>query len=82
MRVAVKLPDMGTPRVTFSLWYVRPGDTVWEGDRLAEVLIPGATYDVPAPADGVLVELRAFPNDLLVPGQILGWIEADEPHRP
>jgi pyruvate/2-oxoglutarate dehydrogenase complex dihydrolipoamide acyltransferase (E2) component len=82
VRVAVKLPDMGTPRVTFSLWYVRPGDTVWEGDRLAEVLIPGATYDVPAPADGVLVEQQAFPNDHLVPGQVLGWIEAEEPQRP
>ena len=68
----MELPDVGTDRVTFSLWYVRAGD------RVAEVLIPGATIDVHAPATGTLAEQLTFPNDALAAGQTLGWIEAEE----
>jgi len=77
-RVPIALPNLGTDRTTFSLWYVRPGDRVFEGDRVAEVLIPGATYDVPAPVNGVLVERLALPNDRLAPGQVLGLIQEEE----
>lgn len=75
MKLAVSLPELGAKRVTFSLWYVRRGECVVEGDRVAEVLIPGATFDVHAPATGTLAEQLAFPNDALTPGQVLGWIE-------
>jgi pyruvate/2-oxoglutarate dehydrogenase complex dihydrolipoamide acyltransferase (E2) component len=77
VRAAVELPDVGTDRVTFSLWYVRIGDRVVEGDRVAEVLIPGATIDVHAPASGTLAEQVTFPNDALAAGQVLGWIKAE-----
>ena len=77
-RAAITLPDLGTPRATLSLWYVRPGDRVFEGDRVAEVLVPGATFDVSAPATGVFVERLALPNDPLTPGQVLGWIEEQD----
>ena len=75
MKSAVVLPELGTSRAAFSLWYVQPGERVYEGDRVAEVLIPGATVDVHAVADGVLTEQLAFPNDVLVVGQLLGWID-------
>ena len=78
MRIAIALPELGTDRVTFSLWYVRAGERVVEGDRVAEVLIPGATVDVHAPATGTLAEQLTFPNDALAAGQVLGWIEAEE----
>ena len=78
MKTAVTLPDLGTPRVTFSLWYVRVGDRVIEGDRVAEVLIPGATVDVHASVSGTLAEQLAFPNDALAAGQVLGWIESED----
>jgi pyruvate/2-oxoglutarate dehydrogenase complex dihydrolipoamide acyltransferase (E2) component len=77
VRVAISLPDLGTDRVAFSLWYVRAGDTVVEGDRVAEVLIPGATVDVHAPATGTLAEQVTFPNDALTAGQVLGRIEEE-----
>jgi pyruvate/2-oxoglutarate dehydrogenase complex dihydrolipoamide acyltransferase (E2) component len=77
VRAAVALPDLGTTRVVFSLWYVRVGDRVFEGDRVAEVLIPGATFDVQAPTSGTLAEQNVFPNDALATGQVLGWIEAE-----
>jgi pyruvate/2-oxoglutarate dehydrogenase complex dihydrolipoamide acyltransferase (E2) component len=78
MPASVILPDLGTGPVHLSVWYADPGDLVYEGDRLVEVLIPGATFDVPAPATGRLVEKRAFPDDPLEPGQVIGMIEAED----
>ena len=74
--VPVLLPELGAAAV-FSLWYVRPGDCIFEGDRLAEVLIPGATFDVHAPVSGTLVELLALPPDPLTTGQVLGLIQEE-----
>jgi pyruvate/2-oxoglutarate dehydrogenase complex dihydrolipoamide acyltransferase (E2) component len=75
-RVPITLPDLGAGAV-LSLWYVRPGDPVFEGDRVAEVLLPGATFDVPAPATGVLAERLALPNDPVAAGQVLGVVEEE-----
>ena len=69
----IPLPDLGTPRAVLSLWYARVGDRVFAGDRVAEVLIPGATVDVPAPVGGVLA------NDVLTAGQVIGEIQEEGP---
>src|SRR5207249_726774 len=66
----------GAPAL-LSLWFAEAGDAVYEGDRLVEVLIGGATFDVAAPATGRLAEKRALPDDPLRPGQILGEVEVD-----
>ena len=77
MRKPIVLPDLGASPVYFSLWLADPGDPVFEGDRLAEVLAAGASFDVAAPATGRLVERHAWPRDLLAPGQVLGVVEAE-----
>jgi 2-oxoglutarate dehydrogenase E2 component (dihydrolipoamide succinyltransferase)/2-oxoisovalerate dehydrogenase E2 component (dihydrolipoyl transacylase) len=74
-RVSITVPDLGSERATFSLWHVRAGDRVTAGDRVAEVLIPGAVIDVPAPVSGVLASRAVQPNDPLTPGQVLGEID-------
>ncbi len=71
----ITLPELGSPSASFSLWHVRVGDRVNEGDRVAEVLIPGAIFDVPAPVSGTLAERLTLPNDVLAPGQVLGVIQ-------
>ena len=78
MRVEIVLPQIGAEPVTLSVWFVDPGDTVYEGDRVVEVLSNGATFDVPAPVTGRFIEKRALPDDPLVPGQALGVVEVDE----
>jgi len=75
---AIRMPDLGCARVVLSLWYAQPGDPVYAGDRLVEVLLEGATFDVPAPATGILKDKLAFPDDPLVTGQILGHIDEQE----
>ncbi len=77
MPVPITLPDLGPARAVLSLWFVRPGERVYEGDRVAEVLIPGATFDVAAPATGTIAERLALPSDPLVTGQVLGTIDPD-----
>jgi pyruvate/2-oxoglutarate dehydrogenase complex dihydrolipoamide acyltransferase (E2) component len=73
--VPITVPELGSERVTFSLWHAAAGDRVTEGDRVAELLLPGAAFDVPAPATGVLAERIAQPGDALSTGQVLGVIE-------
>lgn len=77
-RVPITVPELGSARATFSLWHVRAGDRVTEGDRVAELLVPGAVIDVPAPATGALAERAAQPNDPLSVGQVIGEIEEGE----
>jgi pyruvate/2-oxoglutarate dehydrogenase complex dihydrolipoamide acyltransferase (E2) component len=77
MHTAVILPDLGATPIVLSLWFADPGDVVFEGDRLVEVLVGGATFDVPAPATGRLAEKRALPSDALEPGQVLGIVESE-----
>jgi pyruvate/2-oxoglutarate dehydrogenase complex dihydrolipoamide acyltransferase (E2) component len=71
------MPELGSDRATFSLWHVQVGDRVTEGDRVAELLIPGAVFDVSAPATGVLAERAAQPNDPLTTGQVIGEIQEE-----
>jgi pyruvate/2-oxoglutarate dehydrogenase complex dihydrolipoamide acyltransferase (E2) component len=79
MRTPIVLPDLGAAQVRLSLWFSKPGDLVFEGDRLVEVVVSGATFDVSAPATGRLIEYHVWPRDLLTPGQVLGLMESENP---
>lgn len=75
MRTPILLPELGAAPVRLSLWFSSPGDVVFVGDRLVEVVVAGATFDVSAPATGRLIERHAWPRDVLAPGQVLGIVE-------
>jgi pyruvate/2-oxoglutarate dehydrogenase complex dihydrolipoamide acyltransferase (E2) component len=77
MQTEIRLPELGAAPVVLSVWFADPGDKVYEGDRLVEVRIGAATFDVPAPATGRLAEKLRLPNDALVTGQVLGLVEVD-----
>jgi pyruvate/2-oxoglutarate dehydrogenase complex dihydrolipoamide acyltransferase (E2) component len=77
-KIAIVLPDVGAAPVILSAWFADPGDAVFEGDRLVEVLVGAATFDVSSPATGRLAERQARRNERLMPGQVLGFVEADE----
>ena len=76
MPVPITLPDLGG-QAEFSLWHVGPGEHVYEGDRVAEVVLPGVVFDVAAAATGVIRERFARPRDRLAAGQVLGTIDPD-----
>ena len=74
---AVLLPELGTDPdepIVISHWFASRGDEVWEGDRLVEVLVGPATFDVPAPRTGRLAEIRGREDDRVWPGTVLGLL--------
>ncbi len=74
---AVILPELGTgPDVPIivSHWFAGRGDEVWEGDRLVEVLVGPATFDVPAPTSGRLAAIHGREDDRVSPGTVLGLV--------
>jgi pyruvate/2-oxoglutarate dehydrogenase complex dihydrolipoamide acyltransferase (E2) component len=78
---AVILPELGTgpnEPIVISHWYAGTGEAVWEGDRLVEVLVGPATFDVPAPATGRLTEVRSEEDDRVGPGAVLGLVAVDD----
>jgi pyruvate/2-oxoglutarate dehydrogenase complex dihydrolipoamide acyltransferase (E2) component len=64
--------------IVVSHWFAARGDEVWEGDRLVEVLVGPATFDVPAPATGRLAEIRGEEDDQVRPGAVLGLVATAE----
>jgi pyruvate/2-oxoglutarate dehydrogenase complex dihydrolipoamide acyltransferase (E2) component len=74
---AVVLPDLGTgpdTPIVISHWFAARGDRVWEGERLVEVLVGPATFDVSSPASGRLAEIRGWEDDRVVAGAVLGLV--------
>lgn len=78
---AVILPDLGTSPdepIIVSHWFVVRGEEVWEGDRLVEVLVGPATFDVPAPRSGRLARILEHENDRVITGSVLGYLKVVE----
>jgi pyruvate/2-oxoglutarate dehydrogenase complex dihydrolipoamide acyltransferase (E2) component len=81
MRTEILLPELGADPAVVSVWFADPGEAVYEGDRLVEILVGGATFDVSSPATGRLIGKLALPDDPVLPGQVLGVIELEEPEN-
>lgn len=81
--IPVPLPDLGTAGepVSLAAWLVEPGDAVDLGDRMLEVVTPGITCDVCAPAAGIVRRLEKAIDAKVMPGDVLAWIEPVEAPR-
>jgi len=77
--VHVYLPDLGENviKATISYWYFESGAAVTEGNDLVEVATDKATFNVPAPCSGTLIEISAHEGDVVHPGDVLATIEED-----
>jgi pyruvate/2-oxoglutarate dehydrogenase complex dihydrolipoamide acyltransferase (E2) component len=78
MRKAIVAPDIGVAAPLVSIWYARPGEWLYAGDRVVELLTGSATFDVAAPCTGRLIEKAAWPDDAVSAGQILGYIDEED----
>lgn len=52
-------------------WCVSRGDTVREGDALAEVETDKANMEIEAPEAGAVMELRGVPGDMIAVGEVM-----------
>ncbi len=78
---AVILPELGTGPdvpIVVSHWFAERGDEVWEGDRLVEVLVGPATFDVSSPTTGRLAAIHGREDDRVSPGTVLGLVAVME----
>ncbi len=78
MRVEVVLPPLGNnapDEARVSFWFADVGAAVAEGDDLLEMVTDKASFTVPAPAAGTLVEAAVGENDTVKVGQRIGVIE-------
>ena len=73
-----RLPELGEDAgdsATVSFWYFEPGERVGEGEDAVEMLTDKATFNVPSPVTGKLVEVRAPDGAKVKVGEVLGVIE-------
>jgi pyruvate/2-oxoglutarate dehydrogenase complex dihydrolipoamide acyltransferase (E2) component len=77
MRKPVLMPDVGAASAVVSAWFVQPGERVYAGDRLVELLVGGATIDISADQAGVLAQRTASTDSHVTAGQVLGYIEEE-----
>lgn len=80
-RVPVVAPDLqaGSEPVVLGQWHAEPGDRVFAGDSVLELIVPGLTVSVNSPADGTLVEICRQASSPLQPGDVLAWVAPDAP---
>ena len=74
IRVPV-LPESVEDAVVAS-WHRNPGDALKRDDNLVDLETDKVVLEVPAPADGVLREIRAASGATVKSGEIIGVIEA------
>jgi 2-oxoglutarate dehydrogenase E2 component (dihydrolipoamide succinyltransferase) len=78
-RVDVVMPKMGESIMegTVIEWTKKVGDTVELDETLLEIATDKVDSEVPSPAAGVLVEIKAEPNQTVEVGQVIAVIETD-----
>jgi pyruvate/2-oxoglutarate dehydrogenase complex dihydrolipoamide acyltransferase (E2) component len=75
--------DLGGQPVVLSLWLVKRGERVTAGESIAEVLAGPVIVDLPATADGILVEKLVAEGERIAAGQQLAVIDGEiGPARP
>ncbi len=74
LKVPALLMDM--EEVTISRWLVEEGATVQKGDPVLEIETDKSSFEIEAPADGVLRDLRGEPGDTLPVGATLAFVVA------
>ena len=86
MPIFVELPSLGESVVegTVSRWLVSVGDHVETDQPLVEVTTDKVDAEIPSPASGVIVGLRAQEGDVVQVGGVLAEIDetAREEERP
>lgn len=73
----IALPELGEgiEKATVSYWYFKTGDHVNEKDDLVELTTDKATFNLPSPCSGVIVEIFFNEGDAVDIGGVLAIID-------
>ncbi len=77
MTIEVRIPTLpeSVSDATIAAWHKQPGDAVREGENLLDLETDKVVLDLPAPADGVLGEIRAETGATVRAGDVVALIE-------
>lgn len=78
--VPILVPSLGIrpdQKILVSTWLVRPGEDVFEGDRVVELLMDEIVFDVPSPVSGKLARIAVDVDEKVCEGTVLGSITPD-----
>jgi len=77
MSIEVKVPQLpeSVADATLVAWHKSPGDKVSRDENLADLETDKVVLEVPAPADGVLKEIRISDGTTVTAGEILAILE-------
>ena len=80
----IVMPQLGesVTEGTITRWFKAVGDPVAEDEPLFEVSTDKVDTEVPAPAGGVLTEIRVAEGDTVDGGTLLAIAVAHDPARP
>ncbi|HZT47085.1 MAG TPA: biotin/lipoyl-containing protein, partial [Hyphomicrobiaceae bacterium] len=79
MAIDIKVPALGesVTEATVGQWFKKPGDTVSVDEPILELETDKVTLEVPAPAAGVLADIKVPQGATVAVGAVLGSISAD-----
>ena len=74
-----KMPDVGEGLTEAEIltWYVKPGDTVTDGQPVCEVETAKAAVELPIPFDGVVRELRFQEGETVAVGTVIITVDTE-----
>ncbi|TAM11168.1 MAG: 2-oxoglutarate dehydrogenase complex dihydrolipoyllysine-residue succinyltransferase [Nevskiaceae bacterium] len=77
MSIEIKVPNLpeSVSEATVSTWYKKAGDAVKRDENLVDLETDKVVLEVPAPADGVLKEVRFATGATVGAGDVVGIVE-------
>jgi len=83
-RMNIILPAMGEGVIeaTINKWLVKEGSNVSEDESLVEVATDKVDSEIPAPSEGVLVEIKAAEGTVVKVGEIIAVLEDNKEKQP
>lgn len=76
----VILPELGEgiQKATVSYWFFQEGEKVSEKDDLVELTTDKATFNLPSPCSGRVIQIIFHEGDTVNVGEVLGIIEENQ----
>lgn len=84
MTTEIRVPQLpeSVADATLVAWHKRPGDAIQRDENLASLETDKVVLEVPAPANGVVSELKVDSGTVVTTGQLLAIIEEGAAVRP
>jgi len=77
MTIEIRVPQLpeSVSDASIAAWVVKEGDSINIEDNLLELETDKVVLEVPAPASGVLIEIKAQQGDVVFGGDVIGLID-------